>query len=51
MGVTHVGRGVVLSVRVGEKEERGYNCGFQSKTACSEQKLSFVKLHEFVFSI
>ena len=24
MGVTHVGRGVVLSVRVGEKEERGY---------------------------
>ena len=24
MGVTHVGRGVVVSVRVGEKEERGY---------------------------
>ena len=30
MGVTHVGRGVVLTVRVGEKEERGCKCGFNN---------------------
>ena len=28
-----MGRGVVLAVWVGEKEERGYKCGFQGNRA------------------
>ena len=35
-----MGRGVVLSVRIGEKEERGYNCGFQGKRALNKSLVS-----------
>ena len=43
MGVTDVGRGVVLAVRVGEKEERGYKCAkcvFQGKRALNKSVVS-----------